>query len=179
MLALGWWTWNSVGYAFKPVLNTSRFEVIKSEFSNRESVLTEQVKSAEGEKYDINEQIKKLDNVNVRYAKEFPRLKSSVDALDDQIKVLNKHLAEVRQERLGLVQITSLEVYFSTRLFDHIYKELDKKTFQIIQDFTTVQQAVVPAENKVTNRALTARIERLEKLIEVHERNAFPMGGDG
>ena len=99
---------NLVGYAFKPVLNTSRFEVIKSEFSNRESVLTEQVKSAEGEKYDINEQIKKLDNVNVRYAKEFPRLKSSVDALDDQIKVLNKHLAEVRQERLGMVQISKL-----------------------------------------------------------------------
>ena len=82
--------------------------MIKSEFSNRESVLTEQVKSAEGEKYDINEQIKKLDNVNVRYAKEFPRLKSSVDALDDQIKVLNKHLAEVRQERLGMVQISKL-----------------------------------------------------------------------
>ena len=102
---------NLVGYAFKPVLNTSRFEVIKSEFSNRESVLTEQVKSAEGEKYDITEQIKKLDNVNVRYAKEFPRLKSSVDALDDQIKVLNKHLAEVRQERLGRGKISCLVLY--------------------------------------------------------------------
>ena len=107
---------NLVGYAFKPVLNTSRFEVIKSEFSNRESVLTEQVKSAEGEKYDINEQIKKLDNVNVRYAKEFPRLKSSVDALDDQIKVLNKHLAEVRQERLGMVQISKLTPSFQLTL---------------------------------------------------------------
>ena len=164
--------------------------MIKSEFSNRESVLTEQVKSAEGEKYDINEQIKKLDNVNVRYAKEFPRLKSSVDALDDQIKVLNKHLAEVRQERLGMGDVSCLELFKKFKLitidkllvkslFYHTHKELDKKTFQIIQDFTTVQQAVVPAENKVTNRALTARIERLEKLIEVHERNAFPMGGDG
>merc|ERR1712128_51305 len=114
-----------VGYAVKPVLNTSRFEIVKSEFSSREKVLKEQLQSAEGEKYDI----------------------------EDQIKMLNKHLEEVRQERL----------------------ELDKKTFQIIQDFTNVQQAIVPAENKVTNRALTARIERLEKLIEAHERAAFPL----
>ena len=142
-----------VGYAVKPVLNTSRFEIVKSEFSSREKVLKEQLQSAEGEKYDIEDQIKKLKNVTVRYEKEFPRLKESVEALDDQIKMLNKHLAEVREERL----------------------ELDKKTFQIIQDFTNVQQAIVPAENKVTNRALTDRIERLEKLIEMHERAAFPL----
>ena len=78
-----------VGYAIKPVLNTSRFEVIKSEFSSRETVLKEQLRSAEGEKYDIEDQIKKLDNVTVRYQKEFPRLKTNVEALDDQIKVLD------------------------------------------------------------------------------------------
>ena len=91
--------------------------------------------------------------------------------LKSKHKVLNNHLVEVRQERL----------------------ELDKKTFQIIQDFTTVQQAIVPAENQViihtcvlmmtgsirlqvTTRALTQRIDRLEKLIEMHEKSAFPVG---
>lgn len=51
-------------------------------------MLKEQLISAEGEKYDIEDQIKKLDNVTVRYQKEFPRLKTNVEALDDQIKAL-------------------------------------------------------------------------------------------
>ena len=55
-------------------------------------MLKEQLRSAEGEKYDIEDQIKKLDNVTVRYQKEFPRLKTNVEALDDQIKVLGFEL---------------------------------------------------------------------------------------
>ena len=65
-------------------------------------MLKEQLRSAEGEKYDIEDQIKKLDNVTVRYQKEFPRLKTNVEALDDQIKVLGLWLTVLKNSASNL-----------------------------------------------------------------------------
>lgn len=139
-----------VGYSVNPILDTSRFDLIKADFGSREEVLREQIMHGEGEKNDIKTQLTKLSSVDSRYKKEFPLLKSTVDNLDKQVTLLQSHLKELRDEKL----------------------EIDRKSFQVISDFASMQQSVIPAENITTNRQLRERMQRLENLIEMHTQAA-------
>merc|ERR1711990_3278 len=55
-------------------------------FESREAILKEQLQCANGEKLDIQEQIKKLQQVTTRYRKEFPKLKLETQGTEGEIE---------------------------------------------------------------------------------------------
>jgi len=113
---------------------------------------------ANGEKLDIQEQIKKLQQVTTRYRKEFPKLKLETQGTEGEIEMLSLHLNELRQEKI----------------------EIEKKTFQIISDFAGVQQALLPSEHmsRGPDKDLKKRVEKLEKLLAMQQANEKTGKGD-